>query len=62
MTKYLCPFDFLQFGPLLAVHASIAVMVRRDGTVYSVCIKEITEPLVIHKLRASNFIILSQVV
>ena len=28
-------------------------MVRRDGPVYSVCIKEITEPLVIHTLRGS---------
>ena len=26
MTKDLCPFDFLQFGPLLAIHASILQM------------------------------------
>ena len=27
MTEYfLCPFDFLQFGPLLAVHNSILLM------------------------------------
>ena len=26
MNEYLCPFDFLQFGPLLAVHASIMLM------------------------------------
>ena len=26
MNEYLCPFDFLQFGPLLAVHASILLM------------------------------------
>ena len=26
MNVYLCPFDFLQFGPLLAVHASILLM------------------------------------
>ena len=26
MNEYLCPFDFLQFGPLLAVHTSILLM------------------------------------
>ena len=26
MTEYLCPFDFLQFGLLLAVHSSILLM------------------------------------
>ena len=26
MNEYLCPFDFLQFGLLLAVHASILLM------------------------------------
>ena len=26
MSEYLCPFDFLQFGPLLAIHASILLM------------------------------------
>ena len=26
MSEYLCPFNFLQFGPLLAIHASILLM------------------------------------
>ena len=45
-------FSFL----FLCVH-SLHSPVMVDGTVYSVCIKEVTEPLVLHTLRGSSSLI-----